>query len=66
MHDAVIMYPSLVSVLCLPLSSLHPPDFYEIFLFPVCVLFMTVSLLMQEVAAQNIIALRSLCLFISE
>ena len=38
MHGAVIITSTRVSVLCLPLPSLHAFDFYEIFLLVLAIL----------------------------
>ena len=59
----------LFSVLFLPLSFLHPSNFYDIFFITsYCVLLMIVSFLMLEDNRSNFTlqGLRFLCLFISE
>ena len=38
MHGAVIIMSTLISVLCSPLPSLHPFDFYEICLLLVIII----------------------------
>ena len=51
MHGAIVSVSTLVSVLCLPLPSLHSFDFYEIFLLLVyiCIAILLIGRVLHDV-----------------